>query len=375
MAWGVDRYGYVLRAHVPRADVLSATCRSATCLVLRARAGRLAPCPRAGRASTLRRVLKSEVWGSHSTGRTSWVLFKRHDEEGHADQGRRGPVPRPRAAACHPGNLRGFVRVKFRNIRNGSLSDQKLRSEDTVERATLDEREMQYLYRDGDSFHFMDTDILRAAAHLRARRWRHRQLPDSRLADQGRVLRRRAGRHRAAADRRPEGRGHRARHQGRDRQRPGQAGAARDRPGRPGAAVRQHRRQGPGQHRNRRISLASLIRVGHHSHTPRAGWIEVITGSMFSGKSEELIRRLRRAQIAKRKVQIFKPKIDNRYGDDHIISHSEMRIAVREILSSSRELLDRVPRGHRGRRHRRGAVLRRRAAGGLQHAGRPGASA
>jgi elongation factor P len=56
-----------------------------------------------------------------------------------------------------PGNLRGFVRVKFRNIRNGTLSDQKLRSEDFVERATLDEREMQYLYRDGDAFHFMDT--------------------------------------------------------------------------------------------------------------------------------------------------------------------------------------------------------------------------
>jgi elongation factor P len=56
-----------------------------------------------------------------------------------------------------PGNLRGFVRVKFRNIRNGSLSDQKLRSEDSVERAVLDEREMQYLYKDGDSFHFMDT--------------------------------------------------------------------------------------------------------------------------------------------------------------------------------------------------------------------------
>lgn len=56
-----------------------------------------------------------------------------------------------------PGNLRGFVRVKFRNIRNGTLSDQKLRSEDTVERAVLDEREMQYLYKDGESFHFMDT--------------------------------------------------------------------------------------------------------------------------------------------------------------------------------------------------------------------------
>jgi elongation factor P len=57
-----------------------------------------------------------------------------------------------------PGNLRGFVRVKFRNIRTGTLSDQKLRSEDTIERATLDEREMQYLYRDGESFHFMDTE-------------------------------------------------------------------------------------------------------------------------------------------------------------------------------------------------------------------------
>jgi elongation factor P len=56
-----------------------------------------------------------------------------------------------------PGNLRGFVRVKFRNIRTGALADQKLRSEEFVERATLDEREMQYLYRDGEAFHFMDT--------------------------------------------------------------------------------------------------------------------------------------------------------------------------------------------------------------------------
>ena len=56
-----------------------------------------------------------------------------------------------------PGNLRGFVRVKLRNIRNGTLSDQKLRSEDSLERATLDEREMQYLYQDGDDYYFMDT--------------------------------------------------------------------------------------------------------------------------------------------------------------------------------------------------------------------------
>lgn len=56
-----------------------------------------------------------------------------------------------------PGNLRGFVRMKARNIRNGSLADQKLRSEDSVERAMLDEREMQYLYHEGDGYHFMDT--------------------------------------------------------------------------------------------------------------------------------------------------------------------------------------------------------------------------
>jgi elongation factor P len=56
-----------------------------------------------------------------------------------------------------PGNLRGFVRVKMRNIRNGTLADQKLRSEDSVERATLDERQMQYLYHEGEDYHFMDT--------------------------------------------------------------------------------------------------------------------------------------------------------------------------------------------------------------------------
>jgi elongation factor P len=56
-----------------------------------------------------------------------------------------------------PGNKRGFVQSKLRNIRTGTLSDQKFRSEDDVERATLDEREMQYMYHDGDAFHFMDT--------------------------------------------------------------------------------------------------------------------------------------------------------------------------------------------------------------------------
>ena len=76
-------------------------------------------------------------------------------------------------------------------------------------------------------------------------------------------------------------------------------------------------------------------------HQPDQGWIEVVVGSMFSGKSEELIRRLRRAQIARQKVQIFKPTLDNRYADSDIVSHSEMRIPS-ESVSSSRELLERV---------------------------------
>jgi thymidine kinase len=77
------------------------------------------------------------------------------------------------------------------------------------------------------------------------------------------------------------------------------------------------------------------VRDARQSQT---GWIEVITGSMFSGKSEELIRRLRRAQIARQRVQIFKPSFDNRYSGDQIVSHSEMRIAS-ENVGSAAELL------------------------------------
>ncbi len=56
-----------------------------------------------------------------------------------------------------PGNKRGFVQSRLRNIRSGTLSDHKFRSEDSVERAILDEREMQFMYSDGDAFHFIDT--------------------------------------------------------------------------------------------------------------------------------------------------------------------------------------------------------------------------
>jgi len=71
------------------------------------------------------------------------------------------------------------------------------------------------------------------------------------------------------------------------------------------------------------------------------GWIEVICGSMFSGKTEDLIRRLRRAQIARQRVQIFKPKIDERYSQDHLVSHSEMRLKS-EPVSSADEILQKI---------------------------------
>ncbi|HEV2828661.1 MAG TPA: thymidine kinase [Pyrinomonadaceae bacterium] len=75
----------------------------------------------------------------------------------------------------------------------------------------------------------------------------------------------------------------------------------------------------------------------HHSR-PNIGWIEVIAGSMFSGKSEELIRRLRRAKIARQKVQVFKPDIDSRFSQDHIVSHSEMRHESANIRSAAEVL-------------------------------------
>ncbi len=73
--------------------------------------------------------------------------------------------------------------------------------------------------------------------------------------------------------------------------------------------------------------------------TPRdAGWIEVICGSMFSGKTEELIRRIRRAQIAKMDTIIFKPKVDDRYSPEHIVSHNQMKLTSK-IVETSDEIL------------------------------------
>jgi thymidine kinase len=83
--------------------------------------------------------------------------------------------------------------------------------------------------------------------------------------------------------------------------------------------------------------LIAQVNDGEPTHQSRVstGWIEVIAGSMFSGKSEELIRRLRRAKIARQKVQVFKPDIDSRYSQDHIVSHSEMRHESANIRSAA----------------------------------------
>lgn len=71
------------------------------------------------------------------------------------------------------------------------------------------------------------------------------------------------------------------------------------------------------------------------------GWIEVICGPMFSGKSEELIRRLRRALIARKRVQVFKPVLDNRYSSDEIVSHGDARMKS-EVVASPKEILERL---------------------------------
>jgi thymidine kinase len=71
----------------------------------------------------------------------------------------------------------------------------------------------------------------------------------------------------------------------------------------------------------------------------RLGWIEVICGSMFSGKTEELIRRLKRARIARQKVEIFKPALDTRYDVNDVVSHDENSIPSTPVESASQILL------------------------------------
>src|ERR1700742_575429 len=75
--------------------------------------------------------------------------------------------------------------------------------------------------------------------------------------------------------------------------------------------------------------------------TGNVGWIEVICGPMFSGKSEELIRRLRRAMIARKRVEVFKPVIDDRYSNDEIGSHGDLRMNS-QVVGNAEEITSRV---------------------------------
>lgn len=75
------------------------------------------------------------------------------------------------------------------------------------------------------------------------------------------------------------------------------------------------------------------------NHTEQFGWIEVICGSMFSGKTEELIRRLKRAQFARQRVEIFKPAVDTRYDEEEVVSHNDNRIRSTPVPASSNILL------------------------------------
>jgi thymidine kinase len=75
-----------------------------------------------------------------------------------------------------------------------------------------------------------------------------------------------------------------------------------------------------------------------HNMPQNTGWIEVVCGCMYSGKTEELIRRLRRAQIAKQRVMIFKPRVDNRYSADQIVSHNEQSLSS-TVIENPRDIL------------------------------------
>lgn len=83
----------------------------------------------------------------------------------------------------------------------------------------------------------------------------------------------------------------------------------------------------------------SLLEPHIYRHSVPVGWVEVICGSMFSGKTEELIRRLRRAQIARQQVEIFKPALDRRYSEDAVVSHDENAIPSTPVDTASQILL------------------------------------
>jgi len=75
-----------------------------------------------------------------------------------------------------------------------------------------------------------------------------------------------------------------------------------------------------------------------HNNSVRSGWIEIVCGSMFSGKTEELIRRLNRARIAKQKVEIFKPAVDTRYDEEDVVSHDSNSVSSTPVQNATQIL-------------------------------------
>lgn len=75
-----------------------------------------------------------------------------------------------------------------------------------------------------------------------------------------------------------------------------------------------------------------------HNNSVKSGWIEIVCGSMFSGKTEELIRRLNRARIAKQKVEIFKPAVDTRYDDEDVVSHDSNSVSSTPVQNATQIL-------------------------------------
>lgn len=96
-----------------------------------------------------------------------------------------------------------------------------------------------------------------------------------------------------------------------------------------------------------RIRESQLTRIGDEGRgrfmyvMKQSGWLEIICGSMFSGKSEELIRRVRRATFAKQEVKVFKPVIDNRYSEESVVSHNGTAIICKPI-SKSEEIFEHI---------------------------------
>jgi thymidine kinase len=92
------------------------------------------------------------------------------------------------------------------------------------------------------------------------------------------------------------------------------------------------------------ILRPNITSEAHPLDAHRGGWIEVIAGGMFSGKSEELIRRMRRAAIARQRVQVFKPVIDDRFATDEVVSRDDRRLKAHAV-ATSQELLSRIEIG------------------------------